>query len=164
MGRTEDAKNYTAEDRIKARNLYFQDVPIRRIAGEIDCSLPVVYKWKKQENWDELREKARMEALEVVYPSLVEYYSKKEQEYIITYQEALEKGREGLKKRDIKTAAEAFEIVDKSIKGQRGIATKMIHAQFIADIATILKEKIKDRDLLQDIVEDLKLLVVREYG
>ena len=46
----------TQKERNKALELYISNVPIYRIAKQLHIGKPKIYKWRKEGNWDKLRE------------------------------------------------------------------------------------------------------------
>jgi len=147
---------YSREIRDRAKACYMQGAHFVDIARVISCNPDTVSKWSKEEGWPEDRMKLYAETTALAARETSNPISDKIKLQTQVYEAMLSKGIEALKNTDVKSANEAAQLIDKAIKGIDAIHEDALSSQFIYGVAEVLKSKIQDRDLLQQISEELR--------
>ena len=161
------------EVRQKAWEMFCKGATYKEICKELGMSAPTLYKYIRDGGWIEKRKQFEIQVMEKANTSLLEYYSEREKAHIKAYANAQEKAGKIFKEKEIHSAEAAFEVIDKSIKGERGIAAGAIHTAFIEGISDIMRECIERATcpqcgspigpgLLSLVISRIKLLLTKE--
>lgn len=113
----------------------------------------MIYRWAEgaKPTWREQRENRSLQVVEKVDKDAVQSVLEATDEHIKAYKQLREKGTEALPTLEVKKVADASTLIDVGIKGERRIAIGLVSARFVQVILSILREEIKDDELLRRI-------------
>jgi transposase len=146
---------YTNEIKLQAKTLYVQGKSYANIAKELSCNRKTVAKWSRVEGWPAEKVKLYAEstalATQKASTRIVDLLALK----MDAYQDMLLKGVQALPQTEVKSAAEAGQLIDKAIKGMENIKQEYINAKFITAVADVLKKEIQDKVWLRRIIDEI---------
>ena len=148
--------------KMKARDKYLRDAQVVDICRDLKITPPVMYRWMREEGWRELKKEAMETAITQIKPDVIAHYSRLEIDSMDIYNEIVKKAKDAFDDNDIKTAEAAFDILNKALLNRRAIGSGMMHLKFLNDIATVLKNRIRDKDLLTSIIDDIRAIHIKD--
>ncbi|MFH1546950.1 MAG: hypothetical protein ABIC57_00515 [bacterium] len=173
-------KKYPATVLMLARDQYIKGFQYNQIAKKVSeitgrsCSPIIVSKWAKKYKWENDRISYVAAAINALDKDNVGQIARDLGDQVTAYREIRVKGLEELVKKGARSAGEAAEMIDKSIKGERQISMGTLAIRFLEQFASIVREefgKLKchecgvelDGDSLSSIVAArCKAFIVRE--
>jgi hypothetical protein len=154
-----------------ARKLVIQGLSLSFIAKSVKeatgrpCSAKTVSAWKEKYTWSVPDKKPKGNALKKIQKN-AQLEVQDTQRHLRSYRRLQEKGLEALENVPVKTAAEALELIDTGIKGERRIQISAWMKGFLADVINIITDEVKDEATLSRIANrfktDLKDYVMKE--
>lgn len=146
---------YTNEVKLQGKTLYLQGKSYANIAKEMSCNRKTVAKWFRVEGWPAEKVKLYAEstalATQKASTRIVDLLALK----MDAYQDMLLKGVQALPQTEVKSAAEAGQLIDKAIKGMENIKQEYFNAKLVMNLADVLKNEIQDKELLHRIIDEI---------
>lgn len=140
--------------------LFLTGLSLAKISESTGVPISTIQSWKQMGGWQTLKQAVILSTETAIGKDMSKIISKEAEEHIKSYRTMQEKGLEQLVERDARSAGEAGELIDKGIKGERDIARGLITYRFVAEIARIIADEVRDEDVKRRIAERLKGLLL----
>ena len=143
-------RNYSNDDVQFAKELYLRNLSYNDIAKQMrertnkKCSPMTVMRWAREFAWDIDKGKAQIVAAAELQEGVYDLV-KETRDHLDAYKEMREVGQAGLLT-DIKSGKDAADMINMGIRGEREIAMGLMHMAFLADVAQVVEEEIRDPD------------------
>ena len=157
------------EVQMKAMDLYLEGNLsaaniARKVSTDFNVSVkpPTIYAWAKRFNWNDKRDEARTDAMDVVQESEKNRFTRIQEEQLLNYESMRHKATHELDGLVFDRAIDAVRAADLSIQGERKIMEGMMHLTFVQEVLTIILEEVSDQGTIDRIATRFRLLVSDE--
>jgi len=157
------------EVQMKAMDLYLEGNLsaaniARKVSTDFNVSVkpPTIYAWAKRFNWNDKRDEARTDAMDVVQESEKNRFTRIQEEQLLNYESMRHKATHELDGLVFDRAIDAVRAADLSIQGERKIMEGMMNLTFVQEVLTIILEEVSDQGTIDRIATRFRRLVSEE--
>ena len=157
------------EVQMKAMDLYLEGNLsaaniARKVSTDFNVSVkpPTIYAWAKRFNWNDKRDEARTDAMDVVQESEKNRFTRIQEEQLLNYESMRHKATHELAGLVFDRAIDAVRAADLSIQGERKIMEGMMNLTFVQEVLTIILEEVSDQGTIDRIATRFRRLVSEE--
>jgi Putative ATPase subunit of terminase (gpP-like) len=156
-GATDKKTRYSPKKKAEAKALYLAgNLPEEIVTMCKVKDAKIIEKWAKEENWDA----DRIKVMEISSSNILDNILRTQLETFNGLQIIKDKSLNRIKAIDGKNPlpvkySEAVNAYIGSVDLEYKMKTDTLHARFLVAVAEVLKDKIQDKDLLRDIIEEL---------
>ena len=157
------------EVQMKAMDLYLEGNLsaaniARKVSTDFNVSVkpPTIYAWAKRFNWNDKRDEARTDAMDVVQESEKNRFTRIQEEQLLNYESMRHKATHELDGLVFDRAIDAVRAADLSIQGERKIMEWMMNLTFVQEVLTIILEEVSDQGTIDRIATRFRRLVSEE--